>query len=65
EASLDDSNVQRFAQYIHRLSDSTQFVVISHRKGTMESADVLYGITMEECGVSKLLSVRLNEQRLA
>ena len=60
EASLDDSNVQRFAQYIHRLSDSTQFVVISHRKGTMESADVLYGITMEECGVSKLLSVQLD-----
>jgi len=59
EASLDDSNVQRFAQYIHRLSDSTQFVVVSHRKGTMESADVLYGITMEECGVSKLLSVKL------
>jgi len=62
EASLDDSNVQRFAQYIHRLSDSTQFVVISHRKGTMESADVLYGITMEECGVSKLLSVQLDER---
>ncbi len=63
EASLDDSNVQRFAQYIHRLSDSTQFVVISHRKGTMESADVLYGITMEECGVSKLLSVKLDERQ--
>lgn len=62
EASLDDSNVQRFAQYIHRLSDSIQFVVISHRKGTMESADVLYGITMEECGVSKLLSVKLDER---
>jgi len=62
EASLDDSNVQRFAQYLHRLSDSTQFVVISHRKGTMESADVLYGITMEERGVSKLLSVQLDER---
>jgi len=62
EASLDDSNVQRFAQYIHRLSHSTQFVVISHRKGTMESADVLYGITMEECGVSKLLSVKLDDR---
>jgi len=62
EASLDDSNVRRFAQYIHRLSNSTQFVVISHRKGTMESADVLYGITMEECGVSKLLSVKLDER---
>ncbi|HZK86149.1 MAG TPA: chromosome segregation protein SMC [Desulfosporosinus sp.] len=63
EASLDDSNVQRFAQYIHRLADATQFVVISHRKGTMESADVLYGITMEECGVSKLLSVQLGALR--
>ncbi|TGE40160.1 chromosome segregation protein SMC [Desulfosporosinus fructosivorans] len=62
EASLDDANVQRFAQYIHRLSDSTQFVVISHRKGTMESADVLYGITMEESGVSKLLSVQLDKR---
>ncbi|SDG09409.1 chromosome segregation protein SMC [Desulfosporosinus hippei] len=60
EASLDDANVQRFAQYIHRLSHSTQFIVVSHRKGTMESADVLYGITMEESGVSKLLSVKLD-----
>lgn len=60
EASLDDANVQRFAQYIHRLSGSTQFIVVSHRKGTMESADVLYGITMEESGVSKLLSVKLD-----
>ncbi|KGP75890.1 chromosome segregation protein SMC [Desulfosporosinus sp. Tol-M] len=62
EASLDDSNVRRFAQYIQRLSDSTQFVVISHRKGTMESADVLYGIAMEESGVSKLLSVKFDER---
>jgi len=62
EASLDDANVSRFAQYIHRLSDSTQFLVISHRKGTMESADVLYGISMEESGVSKLLSVKLEGQ---
>ncbi|MDP4125670.1 MAG: chromosome segregation protein SMC [Bacillota bacterium] len=63
EASLDDANVKRFAQYIHRLAGSTQFVVISHRKGTMESADVLYGITMEEFGVSKLLSVQLEERQ--
>lgn len=62
EASLDDANVSRFAQYIHRLSSSTQFLVISHRKGTMESADVLYGISMEESGVSKLLSVQLEGQ---
>lgn len=60
EASLDDANVQRFAQYLRRLSHSTQFVVVSHRKGTMESADILYGITMEECGVSKLLSVKID-----
>lgn len=62
EASLDDANVSRFAQYIHRLSDSTQFLVISHRKGTMEEADVLYGISMEESGVSKVLSVQLEGQ---
>jgi chromosome segregation protein len=62
EASLDDANVQRFAEYIHRLSHFTQFIVISHRKGTMESADVLYGITMEESGVSKLLSVQLDDR---
>jgi chromosome segregation protein len=62
EASLDDANVSRFAQYIHRLSSSTQFLVISHRKGTMEAADVLYGISMEESGVSKLLCVKLEGQ---
>lgn len=62
EASLDDANVQRFAQYISSLSDSTQFIVISHRKGTMESADVLYGITMEEHGVSKLLTVKIDKR---
>ncbi|MHB8124206.1 MAG: chromosome segregation protein SMC [Desulfitobacteriaceae bacterium] len=62
EASLDDANVQRFAKYLRRLCDFTQFVVISHRKGTMEAADILYGITMEESGVSKLLSVQLDER---
>ncbi len=61
EASLDDINIQRFARYLRRLCDLTQFVVISHRKGTMESADILYGITMEESGVSKLLSVQLDD----
>jgi chromosome segregation protein len=61
EASLDDTNIQRFVRYLKRLRDLTQFVVISHRKGTMESADILYGITMEESGVSKLLSVQLDE----
>jgi condensin subunit Smc len=61
EASLDDTNIQRFARYLRRLCNLTQFVVISHRKGTMESADILYGITMEESGVSKLLSVQMDE----
>jgi len=62
EASLDDANIQRFASYLRRLANLTQFVVISHRKGTMETADVLYGITMEESGVSRLLSVRLEDK---
>lgn len=61
EASLDDVNVTRFAEYLRRLAHSTQFIVISHRKGTMEAADVLCGITMEESGVSKLLTVQMDE----
>lgn len=61
EASLDDANVARFAEYLRRLAHSTQFIVISHRKGTMEAADVLCGITMEESGVSKLLTVKMEE----
>lgn len=63
EASLDDANVQRFAEYVRKLSHATQFLVISHRKGTMEAADTLYGITMEESGVSKLLTVQLDEDK--
>ena len=62
EAALDESNVKRFVQYLRRLSNSTQFILISHRRGTMESADWLFGITMEESGVSKLLAVELDEQ---
>ena len=62
EAALDESNVKRFVQYLHTLSDHTQFIVISHRRGTMESADRLYGITMEESGVSKLLTVELEDR---
>lgn len=61
EAALDDANVTRFAQYLREFSDETQFIVVTHRKGTMEEADVLYGVTMEEGGVSKLVSVRLDE----
>ena len=58
EAALDDVNVLRYAQYVRRMSDSTQFVLITHRRGTMEEADVLYGVTMQESGVSKLLELK-------
>lgn len=61
EAALDEANVVRFADYVRQHSGSTQFIVITHRKGTMEKADVLYGITMQESGVSRLVSVRLEE----
>ncbi|GAA3406731.1 chromosome segregation protein SMC [Paenibacillus hodogayensis] len=61
EAALDEANVSRFAEYLREFSGQTQFIVVTHRKGTMESADVLYGVTMEEGGVSKLVSVRLDE----
>lgn len=61
EAALDEANVYRFAQYLKHFSSETQFIVITHRKGTMEEADVLYGVTMQESGVSKLVSVRLED----
>lgn len=61
EAALDEANVYRFSQYLKRYSHESQFIVITHRKGTMEEADVLYGVTMQESGVSKLVSVRLDE----
>ena len=61
EAALDDVNVYRFADYLKKFSEGTQFLVITHRKGTMEAADTVYGITMEENGVSKLLSMKLKE----
>ncbi|MFB4162632.1 chromosome segregation protein SMC [Alteribacillus sp. JSM 102045] len=61
EAALDEANVTRFARYLRTFSKTTQFIVISHRKATMEEADVLYGITMEESGVSKMVSVKLEE----
>ena len=60
EAALDEANVIRYAQYLKELSDQTQFIVITHRKGTMEFSDRLYGVTMQESGVSKLVSVNLN-----
>ncbi|MDD5955014.1 MAG: chromosome segregation protein SMC [Firmicutes bacterium] len=61
DAALDDRNVERYAKYLRNLSRNTQFIVITHRRGTMESADVLYGVTMQEQGVSKLLRLDLNQ----
>ncbi len=61
EAALDDSNVGRYADYLHKLTKDTQFIVITHRRGTMDAADILYGITMQEKGVSTLVSVNLVE----
>ena len=63
EAALDESNVVRYSQYLKKFSHDTQFIVITHRKGTMEGADVLYGITMQESGISKLVSVKLSEEQ--
>ncbi|GGK14304.1 chromosome partition protein Smc [Caldalkalibacillus thermarum] len=63
EAALDEANVYRFAQYLREFSRETQFIVITHRKGTMEGSDVLYGITMQESGVSKLVSVKLEDKQ--
>ena len=64
EAALDDSNVKRYANYLSRLTSDTQFIVITHRKGTMEACDILYGITMQEKGVSTLVSVNMIEDKL-
>ena len=61
EAALDDVNVARFAEYVKNLSSKIQFIVITHRRGTMEKADMLYGVTMQERGVSRLLMLNLAE----
>ena len=61
EAALDDVNVSRYAQYVRSMTDNTQFILITHRRGTMEEADILYGVTMQEHGVSKLLELRTAE----
>ncbi len=61
EAALDDVNVDRFAAYLRRMTDNTQFIVITHRRGSMEEADVLYGVTMQDEGISKLLELRLSD----
>ncbi|MDD7652539.1 MAG: chromosome segregation protein SMC, partial [Firmicutes bacterium] len=61
DAALDDRNVERYSSYLHHLCEKTQFIVITHRRGTMEAADVLYGVTMQEQGVSKILHMDLNQ----
>ena len=61
EAALDDANVARFARYLRSMSGKTQFIVITHRRGTMEEADVLYGVTRQEQGISRLLTINLND----
>lgn len=61
EAALDPGNVERFAEYLHRFTDHTQFIVVTHRQGTMEKTDVLYGVTMQHQGVSQMLKVELKE----
>lgn len=61
EAALDEANVTRYARYMRRLASKTQFIIITHRRGTMEEADVLYGITMQEQGVSKVLTINMND----
>ena len=61
EAALDDANIDTYADYLKAYSENTQFIVITHRKGTMERCDSLYGVVMEEKGISKTVSVMLNE----
>jgi len=63
EAALDDANVYRYAQFLEELSEDTQFIVVTHRKGTMESADALYGVTMQDSGISSLVSVKLSDNK--
>ncbi|MFR8086635.1 MAG: hypothetical protein ACLU6U_05905, partial [Leuconostoc gelidum] len=61
EAALDEANVDRFAKYLYHFSGDTQFIVITHRKGTMVKANLLYGVTMQEAGVSKMIAVDLDK----
>ena len=58
---MDPGNVERFAQYLHKYTDQTQFIVVTHRPGTMQNTDVLYGVTMQHQGVSQMLKVELTE----
>jgi chromosome segregation protein len=62
EAALDDANVYRFANYIKKYSEKTQFIIVTHRKGTMETSDTLYGVTMQEHGISRVVSMKMGEQ---
>ena len=64
EAALDDANIIRFSRYLKQLSKDTQFIIITHRRGTMTAADALYGITMQEKGISTLISVDLIDEQL-
>ena len=61
EAALDDANIDNYADYLKEYSRNTQFVVVTHRKGTMERCDALYGVSMEEKGVTRLMSIRLKD----
>ena len=63
DAALDDANVQRFSRLLELFSERSQFVVVTHRRGTMEVANALYGVTMEEMGISKLISLDLNHEK--
>ena len=63
EAALDDANVLRYANFLKRFSQENQFILITHKTGTMEIADILYGVTMEEQGVSKVISVELKDAK--
>jgi chromosome segregation protein len=62
EATLDEANVYRFIEYLKRYSGKTQFIVVTHRRGTMEGADTLYGVTMQEHGISKIISMKIGEK---
>jgi len=61
EAALDEANVKRFGDYLNRFDKESQFIVVTHRKGTMSAADSIYGVTMQESGVSKIVSVKLKD----
>ncbi len=62
EAALDDANVLRYGEFLKKFSENIQFIVITHRKGTMETSDMIYGVTMEEKGVSKVVSMEFNKE---